>query len=452
MSEDGLKAEMGLWSTTMLIIGSMIGSGIFFVPATMYVSTGSAPVVMAAFLIGGLLSLAGALVLSELAAAYPRAGGQAVYIREAFGKLPAFLFTWASFIGVQSGAIAAIAIAFAATLDTFVTLPGTRVAWGILTIPKWGTAFVAVAAILVLSIVNYLGIRRAARLNDAATVAKLGGLAFVVIAAFALGRGADNFSGSWFGGLDMSAAGLAIAAGLFAYDGWAQPTFIASEVKDAPRNVPRALLLGVSIVTAIYMLVSWAYFHVVPGGMLTADTAIAQETALLAVGAVAATIMGVAILVSTFGATHAYVLTSPRIYYDEAREGGFPSAFGELNRHRVPGWGVIYQFIVASFLALTGTFDQLLALVVGVVYAFYMVTAIGHLKLRRAHPERFQRFRMPLWPLPYIVFVVVGFAVLLNLLISDLRTTIMGGGLLLLGVPVYFAMRRSNGSPTRAVK
>lgn len=445
----------------MIVVGSMVGSGIFFVPAIMVAGVGSAPLVLAAFLVGGLLSLAGAFVFADLAAAFPRAGGQAVYLREAFGKLPAFLFTWSSFTAIQSATIAAIAIAFAQTADGLWGLPGPDAAVGLgpVTLPSWGTSFLAVAIVWLLTAVNYLGVRRGALLNNAATVTKLAGLALVVFLAFAFGSAAGNYRGVGvdlgFGEAGLGAVGLALVAALFAYDGWAQPTFVASEVRNPRRNVPLALIIGVATVMLVYITVSAAYFHVLPVGDLGSDSHAAEDTAraaLAGTGAAAAagTAVALAILVSTFGATNAYVLTSPRIYYDEATEGGFPRAFGRLSRFRTPGHGLVYQGVWASLMALTGTFDQLAFLIVFVAYVFYVATALGAAWLRRRRPEAFAASPTRWWPVPLVLFVAVGLAILANVVVEDPRTAVWGALLIVSGLPVHWALRRAGATAESA--
>ncbi len=451
--ETGFRPQLGLGSVTALIVGSIIGSGIFFTPALMVGYVHSAPLVMLAWVAGAILTLAGALTFAELAAAFPRAGGQMEFIREGLGRLPAFLFSWSGFTVVQSGTVAAIAVAFANTLDYIVALPGSEVEAGFLRLPKWGVSFVAVALVWLLTAVNLRGVREAAAVNNLASVLKVGALLFVAAVALLFGDPAGNFDGfrSALGAAGLGAFGLAVSESLFAYDGWAQATFVAAEVKDARRVVPKAIVLGVLAVAAIYLLVTFAYFHVLPVAGITDDTDIAQETADAAVGGWAAAVVAVGILVSTFGATNSYVLASPRIYFGLARDGDFPAAFGRLNRTATPGHGLWYQGLWASLLALTGTFEALSLLVVFALWLFYLVTAIAYFRLR-GRPEM-QGLRMPLSPLPAVVFAVAAAAITVNFLVqdvsgagsaADLLGSSSGLGLLLIlsGLLVY-AVRRA---------
>jgi len=455
---EGFRPELGFWSVTGLIVGSIIGSGIFFTPALMLDYVGNAPLVMLAWVVGAVLSLCGALTFSELAAAYPKAGGQYVFIRESMGKLWGFLFSWTGFTVVQSGTIAAIAIAFANTLDYAVghTLPGTESSLGFLTLPKWGVSFTAVAATWLLTYVNYRGVRHASAVNNLAGVLKVGALLFVVAVAFALGRSAGNYAdmGADLGGVltagGLSAFGLALSESLFAYDGWAQATFVAPEVKDARRVLPRAITLGVLGVAAIYLLATAAYFYVLPASGIAPDTAMAQDTARVAWGAGAAGLVTAGILVSTFGATNSYVLSSPRIYYGVAQDREFPRAFGALSRHRTPTYGLVYQALWASLLALTGTFAQLTLLVVAGLWLFYLVSAVGYFRLLRRDPAAFAGYRMPLSPIPAIVFLVSAVAIMLNFAFEDPRTSLFTVGLVGSGLVAFALMRRGQaGEPAK---
>lgn len=441
--ERTLRRDISTFSLTALIMGAMIGSGIFFLPGIMLSNVGGSGVwpVMAAWILGAVVALTGGLVFAELGAAFPKEGGQYAFLRDALGKGWGFLFSWSSFTVLQSATIAAVAVAMANAVDGLVDLPGSTPCLGVmdgdvcdgLVLPKWGTGFLAVAVIALLTLVNYLGVKRGAWLNNGATAAKVGALILIAVTAFAFGSSAGNYGRGGWGTVTAGGFGLALANSLFAYDGFAQATFVAAEVKDARKALPKAIVLATSIVAAIYLTATFAVFHVVPLAGVGADelagnAPIATQAMDVAVGGVAATLVLLAIMVSTFGTVNTYVLTSPRIYHPIARDGGFPRAFGVLSRHGTPTWGLVYGGIWAGILTMTGSFNTLANLVVFGLYVFYLATMVGYFVLRRRQPQAFAdaSFRMPLRPLPAIFFAVAAVAVLASYLVGDVPLLFAG--------------------------
>lgn len=477
----GLRRELSTFSLAAVIVGAMVGSGIFFLPGPMLGQAGGAWPVMAAWVGGAIVALAGGLVFAELGAAFPKAGGQYAFLREALGPGWAFLFAWAGFAVVQTGTVAAVAVALANAVDYLVVLPGSTPCVGSegadglcdgLVLPKWGTGFLAVAVILALTLVNHFGVRRGAWVNDGAGVAKVAALLAIAALAFAFGgRGAGNFSGpgSGWGATTLGGFGLALSASLFAYDGFAQATFVAAEAKDARRALPRAIVLATASVAALYLAVTLAYYHVLPVGALSdaaraGDLPIATEAMGQVLGSAAAAVVAAAIVVSTFGTVNTYVLTGARVYYPVAREGRFPSAFGLLNRHGAPAYGLWYGALWAGILAMTGSYARLADLVVFGLYVFYVATMAAYFVLRRRRPDAFRAagFRMPLRPLPAAFFAVASVAVLCFYLAKDLPlladgrpgaflASTTGMGLLLLGtgVALYAVARGRQASGRR---
>jgi APA family basic amino acid/polyamine antiporter len=477
----GFRPELGFWSLTFLIVGSMIGSGIFFRPGDMLRDAGSVPMVLLAWLGGAAIALCGGLMFAELGAAFPRAGGQYVFLREGAGRLPAFLFSWTGFTVVQSGTIAAVAVAFSAAIDRFldrvfgVSLPGSRPCLGQVIaggdckgfqLPPWGEGFLAVALILGLTVLNYVGVRRAALVNNIATVAKVAAL-IVVMLLLLPARDAGNFSGS--GTLTTPTAagfGLALASSLFAYDGFAQATFVAGEVKDARRTLPRAIITAGVGVAAIYILATASVFHALPAGAIShealADTRPITVEALEnvfagPVGLAVSAGLLAAIAVSTLGTVNAYVLASPRIYHSVARDGEFPRPFGVLSRFRTPTYGLWYGAVWAGVLALSGGFDTLANLTVFGLYVFYLLTVVAYFVLRARQPAAFDSFKVPLRPFPAVLFGLGAVYVLGSYALKDLpalahftspldvltNTTLFGLLLIGSGLVVYAGLRWS---------
>lgn len=446
MAKAAPQKGLGTFDLTAIIVGSMVGSGIFFLPGGMLANLGSqAPdgsvvlgggawAVMLAWVLGAVIALCGGLVFAELGAAFPKAGGQYAFLRDSVGRVWGFLFSWTAFAVVQTGTIAAVAVALANALDALLVaiggagaaLPGTPIPLGFVTVPKYGTALVAIAIVWLLTALNYVGVRRAAAVNNVATVAKLAALGFIAFVAFAIGRGGGNFGdpGASFTGFGLGAFALATSNSLFAYDGFAQATFVAAEVKDARRALPKAILAATTLVAAVYLLATFAYFHVLPldhisQGALQGALPIATEATTQVLGGAAGGLVASMIVVSTFGTVNAYVLASPRIYWSVARDREFPRPFGVLSRFGTPSYGLVYGAIWACFLTLSGSYLALADLVVFGLYVFYLVTMVGYFVLRRREPEAFQSFKAPLRPLPAILFGLAAVGVLLSYIAKD---------------------------------
>lgn len=479
-AKSGFKPELGFWSLTFLIVGSMIGSGIFFRPGDMLANAGSVPMVFLAWIGGALIALSGGLMFAELGAAFPRIGGQYGFIRDGAGRLPAFLFSWTGFTVVQSGTIAAVAVAFAAAVDRVLdrafhyNLPGSSPCLGNVedgacvgfALPPWGQGFVAVALVVGLTLLNYRGVKRAAFVNNIATLAKLAALSAMILILLPASD-AGNFSGrGGLGAVTLSGFGLALSSSLFAYDGFAQATFVSGEVKDPARTVPRAILTAGVGVAALYILATFAVFHVLPAGEVT--QAALQDRVPIALeavghaftggaGAAIVLVLAAFIAVSTFGTVNAYVLASPRIYHEVALGGEFPRAFGILSAFRTPTYGLWYGAIWSCLLALSGGFDTLADLTVFGLYVFYLVTVIAYFVLRRRNPEAFTTFRVPLRPLPAAIFGLGAVFVLGSYLSKDVpaiasmhspldilkNTSLFGILLIASGLLVYIAVRRN---------
>lgn len=471
-----MRRELGTFSLTALIVGAIIGSGIFFLPAAMLSQAGGAWPVMLAWTLGAVVALCGGLAFAELGAAFPKAGGQYAFLRDSLGPAWGFLFAWSGFAVVQSGTIAAVAVALAGAVDYLVDLPGSTPCLGLdtsdggcdgLVLPKWSAGFLAVAVILVLTLVNHLGVRRGAWVNNVAGVAKTAALVAIAALAFMLGSGAGNFddAAGAFGAVTLGGFGLALANALFAYDGFSQATFVAAEVKDARRVLPRAILLGTALVAAVYMLATFAFFHVLPADGISQEARdgavpIAAEAMDRLLGNGAATLVVAAVVVSTFGTVNTYVLTSPRIYHPIARDGGFPRPFGILNRHGTPTYGLWYGALWAGLLTMTGGYLALANLVVFGLYIFYLATMVGYFILRRRQPQAFASagFRMPLRPLPVVLFGIAAVAVLASYLAADIPLLVQGHvfgflasttglGLLLIGVGIVLYLLRRRSAP-----
>jgi len=468
----------------MLVAGSMIGSGIFIVSAGIARSVGSPFWLLMAWVVAGVITMLGALAYGELAAMYPRAGGQYVFLREAMGRMLGFLYGWTLFVVIQTGTIAAVAVAFGRFLGVLVPgvgperytwFPQSDVCVGLLGCTDPANAIqlglspqrlVALAMILLLTWVNLRGVRESKSITTSLSVVKVGALALLIVLGLTLGRNgtalAANFGDGRFVGTETFTTGFVIIFGsalvgsLFSSDAWNNVTFAAAEVQNPKRNLPLALLLGTGLVTLLYISANVAYLNVLPlegtavGGTVLArgitnatQDRVGTAAAEVIFGQGAGTIMAIAILISTFGCNNGLILAGARVYYAMARDGLFFRRAGELNARQVPATALVMQAVWASLLCLTGTYNQLLDYVVFAALLFYVLTTVGLFILRRSRPEAERPYRAVGYPFLPALYIVLASAVAVILLIApNTRVQAVSGlVLVLVGVPVFLAWR-----------
>jgi APA family basic amino acid/polyamine antiporter len=474
--DGGFVKALTLTDATMLVAGSMIGSGIFLVSADIGRTVGSPFWLLMAWILAGVITMLGALSIAELAAMYPRAGGQYVFLRESMGPLVGFLFGWTLFVVIQTGTIAAVAVGFgrflgvlwpAITQDaigpqyTFHT-PGGEIVVGLT--PQ---RLIALVSVWVLTWINLRGVKEGKWVQTLLTMVKVLALGSLVLLGFLIGRNATalaaNFGPGQFGGLDGFTAAFAVVFGsamvgsLFSSDAWLGVTFAASEVKNPRRNLPLALILGTGLVTLLYVTANLAYLNVLPlhgspdgadvmarGIQHATQDRVGTAAAEVIFGASAATIMAVFILISTFGCNNGLILSGARVYYAMARDGLFFRRAGELSRHSVPAFALVVQSIWTSFLCLTGTYNQLLDYVIFAALLFYVLTTVGLFVLRRTRPDAERPYRALGYPVVPALYIALCAFVAVCLLIADkTRAQAMSGlVLVLIGIPVYLLWRR----------
>ena len=481
MLDTEFKRGLGLFDATMVVVGSMIGSGIFIVSADIARLVGSPAWLLAAWLVTGLLTLAAALSYGELAAMMPRAGGQYVYLREAFSPLWGFLYGWTLFLVIQTGTIAAVGVAFARFLgvlwptvaeDHYLIAPihlSTGYALSLST-----AQLVAVALIALLTWTNTRGIEYGRIAQNVFTVAKTGALIALIGAGLILGWNAEavaaNFGDLWtprgqvdvVSGLSAATAfglfvGLCVAqtGSLFSSDAWNNITFTAGEVKEPRRNLPLALGLGTALVTGLYLLANVAYLVTLPLSAIQHAPADRVATAALEtiVPGLGATLMAAAILISTFGCNNGLILAGARAYYAMARDGLFFKRVGELNLEKVPAAGLVLQGVWSALLVLPRTFDpatgrygnlygNLLDYVISAALIFYILTIAGIFRLRATRPNAERPYRAVGYPVVPALYIAGAATVLLVLFAYRPATTWPGLAIVLLGLPVYFAWKR----------
>ena len=431
-----MKAELartlGLRDLTLLIIGAVVGSGIFTVPGAVFRQVGgSVTLALLVWLVGGLLSLLGALTYAELSATRPATGGLYVYVRDSFGRLPAFLYGWTLLLAVSSGANAALAVAFSSYLGELVPLS-----------PAAATA-VSVGMIAVVAAVNVRGTRQSADLQNWTTAAKVGVLVLMSAALLALGRApAEPNPAPPPEGSLVTGFGLAMVGVLWAYEGWQFCTYSAGEVTDPRRNFPRAFLIGTTALVALYLLANLAYLAALGPAQAAATDRIAATAAGAAAGPAAAKLVALGIMVSVFSAANSTNLTAPRVYYAMAADGLFFRRLAGVHpRFGTPALAIVVGAGWSAVLVLTGTFEQLLAYVVFTGWIFYALAAAAVFVYRRRQPAAGRAFSVPGYPVTPALFILAAAALVLNTVVATPRDAAFGAGIVLLGVPVYFIWR-----------
>ena len=430
--------RLGLFSATMAVIGGIIGGGIFLTPSTVATRVGSASFILIAWVVGGLVALVGAFCYAELGARRPRAGGGYVYLRETWGALPAFLYGWALLLVIATGAIAAVAVTFASYALALVGLSPSL------------TAPVAVGAIVLLTGVNYVGVKPAAVTQNVFTVLKLAALD-ALIGAGLFASSSTNLHqpppsstipmGFWRAAM---ALGTGLVPILFTYGGWQQTNFIAEEIIEPERNLPRALVLGVVVVVAVYLLANLAYLRVLGPGGLAASSAPAAAVMRAVLGPVGSTIIAAGIAVSTFGFLNLVILVTPRVFQAMAADGVFFPALARLHPvYRTPSAALLLQATWAVVLTLSGTFGQLVGYVTFGDWLFFGLTATSLFVYRARGPGPVAGFRVPGYPWTAALFVIAAAYVVLSSVVANPAHAGVGALLITLGVPVYVLQTRN---------
>jgi APA family basic amino acid/polyamine antiporter len=478
------KRGLGLYDSTMVVVGSMIGSGIFLVSAEMARYVGGAGWLLAAWLLTGALTIVAALSYGELATMMPRAGGQYVYLREAFSPLTGFLYGWTLFLVIQTGTIAAVAVGFARYFGALVPwiaddnylIPPVHLSTGY-ALSLSTTQLVGLLLIALLTWTNTRGLEYGRIIQNLFTTAKTGALLGLIAVGLLLGWTApvvsDNFGNAWTVGNAVEfAPGLSAAVGafglfvaiclsqtgsLFSADAWNNITFTAGEVKDPRRNVPLSLALGTIIVIGLYVMANVAYLVTLPFDRIQNAPGDRVATTMLDVifPGLGVTIMAVAIMISTFGCNNGLLLAGARAYYAMARDGLFFRSVGTLNHARVPGWGLLLQGIWAAFLVLPRTFNpatnsygnlysNLLEYVISAALIFYILTIAAVFRLRRTRPDVDRPYRAFGYPVVPALYIVGAAAILAILFVYRTATTWPGLVIIVLGVPAFLAWRRRN--------
>jgi APA family basic amino acid/polyamine antiporter len=442
-----LRRELGLFSAALLVVGGIIGSGIFFTPAETARALPSAELVFLVWAVGGVVALAGALTYAELGAMMPDAGGAYVYIREAFGKLPAFLYGWMVLLSIGTGALAAVALGFAGYAGRFVDLT-----------PLGGPMVVAAATIAVLTLTNYFGIKPGAMVQNVLAVAKIAALAALILGGLVLWTklGPPPAVPNAPPPRDSLVSGLATAfvAVLFTIGGWQQMSMVAGEIRDPARTIPRALFVGIGIVIAIYLGANAVYLHALGRDGLAASSAVAADTATRLVGSTGATFITVAAMLSILGFVNVVILASPRVFFAMARDGVFLQMAARVHlRFGSPHISILIMggWAIALLVITRGEIGALLSGVVFADWIFFGLGAASVFALRRSRPDAPRPYRAWGYPVVPALFVIAAVLGIVSAYVSSFRTSLLGTAILLLGVVVFrVTARRSRPDPTQS--
>ena len=439
-----LDRTLGFTDLLFIVIGTVIGSGIFIVPATVLRQTGGAlgPAMLVWF-VAGILSLLGALTYGELGAAKPDAGGLYSYIRDAFGPLPAFLYGWTTFFVIGAGSVATLAVAFTSYLRQLIP------------VSPFAGKVVAVLLIALIAALNVRGTRQSAGVQNVSTGIKAIAIIVMSIALIVAGGAPVSTASMWPAEMTtglLSGIGQAMIGVLWAYEGWQYVTFSAGEARDAQRTFPRAIIAGTGFLIGLYMIANVGYVAALGVEGVQATDRVAASAVAASFGPSAGKLIAVVILVSMFSAANGLTLTAPRMYYAMARDGLIFRKLGEVHpRFGTPAFAIIAGSTWAAVLAATGTFDQLLTYVVFTGWIFYGLGALSIFVFRRREPDAPRPFRVPGYPLTPILFVLASSAIVLNTLVTQPSRALVGIAGVLSGVPVYLLWRRrAAGRPTVA--
>lgn len=460
MEEKKFVKGLGLLESITIVVGSMIGSGIFIVPSIMAGYIQSPKLIILLWIIGGIFTIFGALSYGELSAAMPKAGGQYVFLREAYSPLLGFLFGWTSFLVIQTGLIAAVAVAFAKYFGIFFPFISEHIA--VLSMSLFGKIFivtsaqiVAILSIIILTAINYVGVKAGAFVQNLFTLLKVLAVVALIVLAFVCSKGSfANITTSVSPLIPetikmgfLAAMAVAISKALFAYDAWNTVTFAAEEVKEPHKNLPIALVFGTGIVTILYVLATTAYFYLLPihAAAGVAENRIAAVAAQIIFGHVGLYLISAAILISTFGCNNGLILGGARIYYGMAQDKLFFKGAGEIHsKYHVPAKSLIYQCVWASLLTLSGTYSDLLTYATFASILFAAMTVFGLFILRKKSPELDKPFKVKGYPYVPIIYILIALAFLIYVVQGDPVNSGKGLVLILLGLPVYFYWKGKN--------
>jgi len=444
--QPALVRGLNLWDTTLVVLGLVLGGGIFLTPAAIAQALPAKWAILTVWIVGGLLSVVGGLVYAEMGAMIPRAGGMYLYFKEAFGELPAFLYVWVAYWVIQAGSNAAVAVGFATYFSVFFPqLSTSRVVTELGPLPISAGQLVAVALILVLSATHYIGIRRGVRIQGVFTLLIVLALVWLGVGGLVAGAPPRPPAPPAAAHAPISAAGFGVALiGVFwCFYGWSDIVAVAGEVQRPERNLPLALIAGTGLILLLYGSVNFVFLKVISPSELATVSQPAALAAERLFGAGSKVVISLAVTAAAAGCVSAGLLLGPRVVYALAHDGLFPKAFGRVHpRFRTPSFAIVIQAIWTSLLCFSGRYDQLYTYAIFAVILAYAGTGVALMLFRRRFPDLPRPYRCWGYPVIPLLLVVTSLALAANTIREQPRETLTGIGILLLGLPVYVWMRR----------
>lgn len=430
-SRPSLRKELNLFDVVAVVVGTVIGSGIFLLPSFVAAQLNSLGAVLLVWVVGGILTVFGALSMAELGSIYPGAGGLCTYLRHAYGPVPAFLYAWALLFMIHSGSIAALAVALGLYASQILPLNTVE------------ERLLSAACILALTIVSCLGIRGGKLVQNLIAIAKISGLAGIIVLLGMKGsRPIHLFEAAANTGsraLSLAGFGIALVAVLWAYEGWHVASFVAGEMKRPQLDLPRGLFYGTALVMLVYLAANLGYYHVLSPAEIRGSGAVAALGVGKLLGSTARSFISLLILISILGSINGLILTGPRVYYAMARDGVFPPAFGRISdRYRTPTLALIVQGVWAAVLSASGSYQQLFTDVIFTAWIFYGLAVAAVLVLRHTQSQLERPFCVPGYPWVPLLFCSAAIGLVLNTIIKQPGDALIGIGLIGAGVPVYF--------------
>jgi APA family basic amino acid/polyamine antiporter len=447
-SGDTLVRKLGLFDSTMMMVGIVIGSGIFLTTGIMAKSLPSVSLLLLAWLFGGLLTLNGALIYAELGAAMPEAGGQYVYLREAYGPLAGFLYGWTTFLVYLCGSIAGLAVAFAEYFGYFFPFLSTKTY--LISTGNFSLSIgqvVAVVIILLLSGINYIGVAFGKYIQNIFTVIKIGTILVFIVLGFTISSGTPidfsvNPMNSSLSQL-LIGFGIVMVAVFWTFDGWNNVNFIAGEIKNPKKNLPLALIVGTLLISTLYLLVNIIYFKALPVNEMAGTVTIAESSSSVLFGQTTTGFLSAAILISVFGALNGTIFVGSRVYYAMAKDKLFFEKVATVHpRFRTPSFAIIIQAVWASVLALTGKFEQLFTYVIFVAIIFWIGAAASVYTLRKKYPNLSRPYKTWGYPITPAIFILVSLFILITTLFESPVESLTGLSFIVVGIPMFYYWRK----------
>ena len=431
-----LARVLTLLDATMINAGGIIGSGIFMVPATIALLTGSTSLILAVWVFGGLISLFGALSVAELGAAMPRTGGQFVYLNEAYGPVWGYLYGWSCVAVINTASIAAVGVAFSEYLSFFFPLS------------TMGIKSVAILSVILLTIINILDVKSGARAQNIFTLLKIGAILGIISLGLVMDGGSAENIQPFYPDRPLPALvgplGLAMVSVLWTYDGWIFITYVAGEVKNPGRNIPLSLVFCMLIVISIYLLINFVFTYTLGIGAMGTSTLVASDSASIFLGEKGAALVSIIILISLLGANNGFILTSARINYAMARDKLFFRQAAKVHpKFKSPANALVIQALWASILTFSGTYNQLITYIIFASWIFYAMSCAAVIILRKKRPEMKRPYKTPGYPYIPIIFILFAVFLTFNTILEAPRDAAVGAGIILAGLPLYFYWKKT---------